>query len=352
MDAVQKANAGHPGTAMALAPLAYLLYRGHAAAQPGQPRLAGRDRFVLSAGHACILQYAALHLSGYDLLARRPAAVPPVGLADAWASRARSSRRAWRRRPDRSVRASPTASVWRSPSGSSPSATTGRGHGIVDYRVYAICSDGDLMEGVSQEAASIAGHLGLGQASSTSTTTTTSRSTARPRISFDTEDKREAVRGVRLARVARRRRERPRRPSTPALEAARAETARPSFVVVRSHIAYPAPHARTRRRRTALRSVRRRCGDEGGARLGPGRRRSSCPTRCARTWRRAPSAGPLESRVAGSGSMRGAPRSAELRRATGTRTCAASRATAGREALPTFDGRTRQAGDPRGRAQA
>src|SRR3954470_5975117 len=67
MDAVQKANAGHPGTAMALAPVAYVLYRERMRHDPADPKWADRDRFVLSAGHACILQYAALHLSGYDL---------------------------------------------------------------------------------------------------------------------------------------------------------------------------------------------------------------------------------------------------------------------------------------------
>ena len=67
MDAVQKANAGHPGTAMALAPVAYVLYRERMRHDPADPEWPDRDRFVLSAGHACILQYAALHLSGYDL---------------------------------------------------------------------------------------------------------------------------------------------------------------------------------------------------------------------------------------------------------------------------------------------
>ena len=67
MDAVQKANAGHPGTAMALAPVAYVLYRERMRHDPADPAWPNRDRFVLSAGHACILQYAALHLSGYDL---------------------------------------------------------------------------------------------------------------------------------------------------------------------------------------------------------------------------------------------------------------------------------------------
>ncbi len=67
MDAVQKANSGHPGTAMALAPVAYLLYEEEMRHDPGDPHWPNRDRFVLSAGHACILQYAALHLAGYDL---------------------------------------------------------------------------------------------------------------------------------------------------------------------------------------------------------------------------------------------------------------------------------------------
>ena len=67
MDAVQKANAGHPGTAMALAPVAYVLYRERMRHDPADPAWPNRDRFVLSAGHACILQYAALHLSGYEL---------------------------------------------------------------------------------------------------------------------------------------------------------------------------------------------------------------------------------------------------------------------------------------------
>src|SRR5947209_20308517 len=67
MDAVQKANAGHPGTAMALAPLGYTLYRRFLRVNPADPSWPGRDRFVLSAGHACVLQYSLLHLVGFDL---------------------------------------------------------------------------------------------------------------------------------------------------------------------------------------------------------------------------------------------------------------------------------------------
>src|SRR5947209_19814168 len=67
MDAVEAAGAGHPGTAMALAPLGHLIYTRHLRHDPADPAWPGRDRFVLSAGHACILQYALLHLTGYDL---------------------------------------------------------------------------------------------------------------------------------------------------------------------------------------------------------------------------------------------------------------------------------------------
>ena len=88
MDAVQKANAGHPGTAMALAPVAYVLYRERMRHDPADPNWPNRDRFVLSAGHACILQYAALHLSGYDLTLDDLKQFRQWGSQDARASRA------------------------------------------------------------------------------------------------------------------------------------------------------------------------------------------------------------------------------------------------------------------------
>ena len=79
MDAVQKANSGHPGTPMGLAPLGYVLYSQVMRHNPANPAWANRDRFVLSAGHACMLQYSCLHLSRLRRLARRHQAVPPVG---------------------------------------------------------------------------------------------------------------------------------------------------------------------------------------------------------------------------------------------------------------------------------
>ena len=162
MDGVQKANAGHPGTAMALAPLAYLLYRRVLRHNPANPDWANRDRFVLSAGHACILQYAALHLTGYNL------SLDDLKRFRQWGSRTPGH-------PEHFL----TDGVETTTGPLGQGFANGVGfaiaerflaerynrphHDIVDRRVYAICSDGDLMEGVSQEAASIAGHLGLGR---------------------------------------------------------------------------------------------------------------------------------------------------------------------------------------------
>jgi transketolase len=240
MDAVQKANAGHPGTAMALAPLAYTLYRRFLRVNPKDTAWPDRDRFVLSAGHACMLQYALLHLSGFDL-----------GLDDLkqfrqWGSRAPGH-------PERGH--TPGIEVTTGPLGQGVSNAVGMaiaerflddrfsrpGHEIVDHHVYVICSDGDLMEGISQEAASIAGHFGLGKliVCYDDNHITIDGSTA---ISFDGEDHRArlAADGWHVQRVD---------DSEDidslhaAIEAARDEPERPSFIAIRSHIAFPAPHA-------------------------------------------------------------------------------------------------------------
>ncbi len=240
MDAVQRANAGHPGTAMALAPVAYVLYRDVMRHNPADPAWPGRDRFVLSAGHACMLQYAALHLSGYDL-----------GLDDL-----RQFRQWGSRTPGHpELGHTPGVETTTGPLGQGFANGVGLavaqrylaerydrpGHEIVDSYVYAVCSDGDLMEGVSQEAASIAGHLGLGRLVYVydDNRITIDGSTT---VSFDTEDKgaRFAAYGWHVVHVddvedlgALR----------AALDEGRAEARRPTLVVVRSHIAFPAPHA-------------------------------------------------------------------------------------------------------------
>src|SRR5438874_8050971 len=160
MDAVQQANAGHPGTAMALAPLAYLLYTETMRHSPSHPEWPDRDRFVLSAGHACILQYATLHLTGYNL------SLEELKRFRQWQSITPGH-------PEHFL--TPGVETTTGPLGQGFANAVGfamaerflaerynRPHStIVDHRVYCICSDGDLMEGVSNEAASLAGQNGL-----------------------------------------------------------------------------------------------------------------------------------------------------------------------------------------------
>jgi transketolase len=165
MDAVQKANSGHPGTAMALAPVAYVLYRERMRHDPAEPWWPNRDRFVLSAGHACILQYVALHLSGYDLT------IDDLRQFRQWGSRTPGHPELERDHPI------PGIEITTGPLGQGVGNAVGMalaeamlaeryngdGDPLVDHCTYAICSDGDVMEGVSGEASSLAGFLGLGK---------------------------------------------------------------------------------------------------------------------------------------------------------------------------------------------
>ncbi len=240
MDAVQRANAGHPGTAMALAPLAYVLFTEEMRLDPADPAWPDRDRFVLSSGHACVLQYALLHLTGFDL------SLDDLRQFRQWDSRTPGH-------PERGH--TPGVEITTGPLGQGVGNAVGMAIAerfladrfnrpelqLVDHRTYAICSDGDLMEGISQEAASIAGHFGLGKLTLCydENHITIDGSTA---ISFDGEDHvtRFAASGWHVQRV----------PDAEdldalraALAAARQERERPSFIAIRSHIAYPAPNA-------------------------------------------------------------------------------------------------------------
>ncbi|HEX5851986.1 MAG TPA: transketolase [Solirubrobacteraceae bacterium] len=240
MDAVQKANSGHPGTAMALAPLAYVLFNRVLRANPASTDWPDRDRFVLSAGHACVLQYSLLHLTGYA-----------VGLEDLAQFRQWGSLTPGH--PERGH--TPGIEVTTGPLGQGFANAVGMamaerflsdrfnrpGREIVDHHVYAICSDGDLMEGISQEAASIAGHFGLGRLivcyddNHITIDGTTS-------LTFDGENHpdRFAADGWHVQRVSD-------SEDVEALHAAvlaaQRETERPSFIAIRSHIGYPAPNA-------------------------------------------------------------------------------------------------------------
>ena len=161
MDAVQKANSGHPGMPMAMAPTAYLLFTRFMRHNPRNPRWYGRDRFVLSAGHGSMLLYASLYLSGYDLT-----------LDDIKQFRQVDSRTPGH--PENCL--TPGVETTTGPLGQGFGNGVGmaiaakhiaarfeRGNSaLFEPRIFAIVSDGDLMEGVASEAASIAGHLGLG----------------------------------------------------------------------------------------------------------------------------------------------------------------------------------------------
>ena len=163
MDAVQKANSGHPGTPMALAPIAYLLYTRVMRHAPEAPDWPGRDRFVLSCGHASMLLYSMLYLSGYDVTLDRPQALPAARLAAAPATPSTATSPASRRPRARSGRASPPPSASRWASGCWPRASTARATTPIDHFTYFIASDGDMEEGIASEASSLAGHLGLGK---------------------------------------------------------------------------------------------------------------------------------------------------------------------------------------------
>jgi transketolase len=160
-DAVQKANSGHPGTAMALAPLGHVLWSKFLNYNPKNPDFANRDRFILSAGHACMLQYSFLHLTGYDLslddiknfrqLNSKTAGHPEYGLAPGIDVTTGPLGQGFANGVGFAIAQKHLAARYNKP-----------GFELFDYRIYAITSDGDMMEGVTSEAASLAGHLQLG----------------------------------------------------------------------------------------------------------------------------------------------------------------------------------------------
>jgi len=160
-DAVQKANSGHPGTPMALAPAGSVLWSKAMNYNPQHPQWANRDRFVLSAGHACLLQYCYLYLTGYNLtlndlkqfrqLHSKTAGHPEYGLLDGIEVTTGPLGQGFANGVGMAI-----AQKWLAARYNKP------GFDLFNYAVYAICSDGDMMEGVSSEAASIAGDLQLG----------------------------------------------------------------------------------------------------------------------------------------------------------------------------------------------
>lgn len=173
MDAVQTANSGHPGTPMALAPIAYQLFNHTMSYDPSQPNWPSRDRFVLSCGHASMLLYSVLHLAGVQATDDQgnPTGEPSIRLEDIQTFRQIGSPCAGHPEFGEAAGIETTTG----PLGAGVTNSVGMAmaekwlaanyntadHTVFDYNVYALCSDGDLMEGVACEAASLAGHLKL-----------------------------------------------------------------------------------------------------------------------------------------------------------------------------------------------
>lgn len=160
-DAVQKANSGHPGTPMGLAPLGHVLWTERMNYNPQNPAWANRDRFILSAGHACMLQYSFLFLCGYDItlndiknfrqLHSKTAGHPEYGLCPGIEVTTGPLGQGFANGVGFAIAQEYMASRFNKP-----------GFDLFNYKIYAICSDGDMMEGVTAEAASLAGYLRLG----------------------------------------------------------------------------------------------------------------------------------------------------------------------------------------------
>ncbi|MGD9508717.1 MAG: transketolase [Geminicoccaceae bacterium] len=245
MDAVQQANSGHPGTPMALAPVAYTLWQDFLRFDPAAPAWPDRDRFVLSCGHASMLLYALLHLAGVRAEGSRAA----ITLDDIKHFRQLDSPTPGH--PERHLTAGVETTT--GPLGQGVATSVGMaiaerwlaehynrpGLVLFDHDVYALCSDGDMMEGVSGEAASIAGHLRLANLCwiYDSNSITIEGETG---LAFD-EDVAARFAAYRWAvhRVAD---ANDRAELAAALDRFRATDDRPTLIVVRSHIGYGAPH--------------------------------------------------------------------------------------------------------------
>jgi transketolase len=238
MDAVQRAESGHPGTPMALAPLAYLLWTRHLRHNPRNPRWPGRDRFVLSCGHASMLLYSVLYLCGYEL------PLSEIENFRQWGSKTPGH-------PELDLDRGVETTT--GPLGQGLGNAVGMaiakehlaarfnrpGYEIFGHRIYFIASDGDLMEGVSHEAASLAGHLRLGSligfyddnriTIDGPTALTFSDDTARRFTAYGWHV--QQVENVNDLEALDR-----------AIVAAKEESNRPSLIIVRSHIAYGSPN--------------------------------------------------------------------------------------------------------------
>jgi transketolase len=238
VDMVQKANSGHPGMPMGAAPMAYTLWDRFLCFDPADPAWPDRDRFVLSGGHGCAMLYSLLHLTGYDL------PMEELQRFRQWGSRTPGH-------PEYGL--TPGVEATTGPLGQGISNAVGMaiaeealaarfnrpGHTVVDHYTYTICTDGDLMEGVASEAASLAGHLKLGKLIALyddnrisiegSTDLAFSEDSVARFAAYGWHVK-HIDDGTDVAAVEM------------AIEEARAEAGRPSLIAVRTHIGYGSPN--------------------------------------------------------------------------------------------------------------
>ncbi len=238
MDAVEKATCGHPGTPMALAPLAHTLFQEFLRHDPTDPHWAGRDRFVLSAGHASMLLYAQLFLTGYGLT------IDDITAFRQWGSRTPGHPehghtlgvetttgplgQGFANAVGMAMALRHTAAVW-----------DPEGNGVFDSTIYVVCSDGDLEEGLSAEAASLAGHQRLGNLVFVWDDNHISIEGDTAVAWSEDVDARFAAYGFHTQRVDD---AEDRAAIRAALTAARDVRDRPSFIALRSHIAFPSPN--------------------------------------------------------------------------------------------------------------
>ena len=237
VDAVEKAKSGHPGMPMGAAPMAYVLWTRFLKHHPANPQWPDRDRFVLSAGHGSMLLYSLLHLTGYDL------SLDELKQFRQWGSRT-PGHPEYGHTPGVETTTGPLGQGFTNGVGMAMAEAflaerfNRPGHVIVDHYTYAIVSDGDLMEGVASEAASLAGHLQLGKLiylyddngiSIDGSTDQTFTENVGKRFEGYGWHVQEVADGYDLPAIE------------AALKAAQAESSRPSLVIVHTHIAYGSP---------------------------------------------------------------------------------------------------------------